>query len=100
MPSTSSQTPNRDNDHALIAQWRTGNRAVPKMLLHRQVAPLRRYFSRRVSCHADVDDLVQRTLLATLDALPRFREDVAFSGFVAAIASKLLLHHQRDELRA
>lgn len=68
--------------------------------MHLQVEPLRRYFSRRVSCRADADDLVQRTLVATLDALPRFREAVAFSGFVAAIARKLLLHYQRDELRA
>lgn len=100
MPSTTDQKPNQEDESALVSQWRAGNRAAPETLLHRQVGPLRRYFSRRVSCHADADDLVQRTLLATLDALPRFREDVAFSGFVAAIASKLLLHYHRDELRA
>lgn len=100
MPSTAPRTSKREDERALIAQWRNGNRSAPQTLLHRQVAPLRRYFSRRVSCRADADDLVQRTLLATFDALPRFREDVAFSGFVAAIASKLLLHHHRDELRA
>ena len=100
MPSTALQTSNREEDCAPGAQKLAGNRAAPERLLHVQVEPLRRYFSRRVSCCADADDLVQRTLLATLDALPRFREDVVFSGFVAAIARKLLLHYHRDELRA
>jgi DNA-directed RNA polymerase specialized sigma24 family protein len=66
-----------ENDSVLIAQWRTGVRAAHERLLGRQVEPLRRYLSRRVPCSADVDDLVQRTMLALLDALPRFREDVA-----------------------
>lgn len=87
-------------EFALIARWRTGDRAAGRWLLHGQVEPLRRYFARRVSCRADAEDLVQRTLLATIDALPRFREDVELSHFVRAIASKLLLRHRRDGDRA
>lgn len=85
---------------ALLARWRTGDRAAGRSLLRRQVDPLRRYFSRRVPCQADAEDLVQRTLLATIDALPRFREDVELSRFVRAIASKLLLRYRRDGERA
>jgi len=92
--------PPEDTETALIARWRTGDRAAARRLLRHQVAPLRRYFSRRVSCRADAEDLVQRTLLASVDALPRFREEVELSRFVRAIASKLLLRYRRDGERA
>ncbi len=69
-------------------------------LLRREVQPLRRYFSRRVPCRADAEDLTQRTLLASIDALPRFREEVELSRYVRAIASKLLLRYRRDGERA
>jgi RNA polymerase sigma-70 factor, ECF subfamily len=85
---------------ALIARWRTGDPYAGRCLLRQQVEPLRRYFSRRVPCRADAEDLVQRTLLATIDALPRFREDVELAGFMLAIASKLLLRYRRDGERA
>jgi len=57
------------------------------------------YFAYRVSSHADVEDLIQRTLLASLEALPRLREDTPFSRYVRAIASNLLLRHRRDTAR-
>ena len=88
------------SDPALITRWRAGDRTAGFYLLRYQVQPVRRYFSRRVPCHADVEDLVQRTLLASIDALPRFREDVELTGFVRAIATKLLLRYRRDGERA
>lgn len=90
----------QDTESALIARWRNGDRAAALYLLRSQVQPVRRYFSRRVPCRADAEDLVQRTLLASIDALPRYREDVELSRFVRAIASKLLLRHRRDGERA
>lgn len=90
----------QDTESALIAQWRRGDRDAGLCLLRREVQPVRRYFSRRVSCQADAEDLVQRTLLASIDALPRFREDVELSRFVRAIATKLLLRYRRDGERA
>lgn len=89
-----------DNEAALIARWRAGDRAAAHCLLRRQIQPLRRYFDRRVACRADAEDLAQRTLLASIDALPRFREDVELSRFVRAIATKLLLRYRRDDARA
>jgi RNA polymerase sigma-70 factor (ECF subfamily) len=89
-----------DTESVLLARWRTGDRTAGLCLLRRQVQPVRRYFSRRVPCRADAEDLVQRTLLASIDALPRFREDVELSRFVRAIASKLLLRYRRDGERA
>jgi RNA polymerase sigma factor (sigma-70 family) len=88
------------SDSALLARWRNGDRTAGLCLLRREVQPIRRYFARRVSCRADVEDLVQRTLLASVDALPRFRRDAELSRFVRAIASKLLLRYRRDGERA
>jgi RNA polymerase sigma factor (sigma-70 family) len=89
-----------DTESALIARWRAGDRAAAHHLLRREIQPLRRYFSHRVPCRADAEDLAQRTLLASIDALPRFREDVDLSRFVRAIATKLLLRYRRDGARA
>lgn len=89
-----------DTEPALVARWRNGDRAAGLCLLRRQVPRVRDYFSRRVPCHADAEDLLQRTLLASIDALPRYREDVELGRFVRAIASKLLLRHRRDGERA
>jgi RNA polymerase sigma-70 factor (ECF subfamily) len=85
---------------ALLARWRSGDSDAGLFLIRHQLQPIRRYFSRRVPCRADVEDLVQWTLLASIDALPRFREDVELSGFVRTIASKLLLRYRRDGERA
>lgn len=90
----------QDTESALLERWRNGDRAAGLYLLRSQVPPVRRYFSRRVPCQADAEDLVQRTLLASIDALPRYREGVQLSRFVRAIASKLLLRHRRDGERA
>jgi RNA polymerase sigma-70 factor (ECF subfamily) len=84
----------------LIARWRTGDQAAGLRLLRSQVEPIRRYFSRRVPCRADAEDLTQRTLLASIDALPRFRGEVELSRFVHAIANRLLLRYRRDGERA
>ena len=83
-------------ESVLLARWRSGDSTAALCLLRRQVPPLRRYFSRRVVCAADVEDLVQRTLLASIESLPRFREEVELSAFVQAIASKLFLRYRRD----
>jgi len=89
-----------DTEPALLARWRSGDRAAGLYLLRHQVQPMRDYFSRRVPCSADAEDLVQHTLLASIDALPRYREDLELSRFVRAIASKQLLRYRRDGERA
>jgi RNA polymerase sigma-70 factor, ECF subfamily len=98
MPSPGLQPPLTES--ALLTQWRRGDQAAARRLLRRQLGPLRGYFARRVPCRADADDLVQRTLIATIDALPRYRHDVDLARFTRAIASKLLLCYRRDGERA
>lgn len=90
----------RDPEAALLAQWRHGDPTAGVWLVRHQVGVVRRYFSRRVPCSADAEDLVQRALMAAVEALPRYREEVPFSQFVRAIANKLLLRYRRDRERA
>jgi RNA polymerase sigma factor (sigma-70 family) len=88
------------DESALLTHCHGGDRTAGTSLLRHQLEPTRRYFARRVACSADVEDLVQRTLLTSIDALPRFRGTVGFSRFVRAVAAKLLLRYWRDGGRA
>lgn len=92
--------PSSYDESALLTRYQAGDRAVKEHLVRHQLEPTRRYFARRVPCSADVEDLVQRTLLASVRALPRFRGTAAFSRFVRAIAAKELLYHWREDGRA
>ncbi|MEX1362942.1 MAG: sigma-70 family RNA polymerase sigma factor [Nannocystaceae bacterium] len=83
-----------------MSRWRAGDPSAGLRLLRPQVEPTRRYLSRHVRCPADVDDLLQRSLLASIEALPRYRQRVGVSRFVRAMATKLLLRHRRDDRRA
>jgi hypothetical protein len=60
MPSLALQL-HEDTEAALLARWRTGDMTAGHCLLRREIQPLRRYFSRRVPCRADAEDLAQRT---------------------------------------
>lgn len=89
-----------DDEASLVSLARSGDRAAVTNLFTRHIQPTHRYFARRIACAADTEDLVQRTLLAAMEGLPRLREGASFTGFVRAIARRLLLRHRRDGERA
>lgn len=71
----------------LIKSWRSGDRHSGDRLLRRYVPLLRSYFSRRVT--RNVDELVQRTLFACVEAVSRFEGKSSFKSYLLGIA-----HHQ------
>lgn len=71
----------------LIRSWRSGDRRSGDRLLRRYVPVLHNYFSRRVS--RNVDELVQRTLFACVEAVTRFEGRSSFKTYLLGIA-----HHQ------
>jgi RNA polymerase sigma factor (sigma-70 family) len=71
----------------LIRHWRSGDRKAGDKLLRRYEPVLTRFFSRRVN--RNVDDLVQRTLLACTQAVERFEGRSSFKTYLLGIA-----HHQ------
>lgn len=53
------------------------------------------HMRRLVGPHRDLDDLVQKGLIATYDALPRFRQEAKLSTFVRAICHRVWMKHLR-----
>jgi RNA polymerase sigma-70 factor, ECF subfamily len=71
----------------LIRSWRSGDRISGDLLLRRYVPILHNYFARRVS--SNVDELVQRTLYACVEAVTRYEGRSSFKTYLLGIA-----HHQ------
>jgi RNA polymerase sigma-70 factor (ECF subfamily) len=73
----------------LIRHWRSGDRNAGDRLLRRYERVLRNFFARRVS--RDVDDLVQRTLLACLQSVENFEGRSSFKSYLLGIAHNQFL---------
>jgi RNA polymerase sigma-70 factor (ECF subfamily) len=72
---------------------RTGDRAALEELL-REVAPMVERFARRM-CRDDADDVVQDTLLAIAQHLPRFEGRSSLSTWVFTLARTACSRHRR-----
>ena len=79
--------PEETTELRLIRHWRSGDRHSGDRLLRRYVPVLKSYFSRRVN--SNVDDLIQRTLLACVQAVDRYEGRSSFKTYLLGIA-----HHQ------
>lgn len=79
----------------LIRNWRSGDRNAGDKLLRRYAPVLERFFARRVA--HNVDDLVQRTLLACTQAVDRFEGRSSFKSYLLGIAQYQLLMSLRGE---
>ncbi len=81
------------DDLALLHAWRDGDRAAGNELLDRHFESLYRYFANRVD--RDVDDLIQRVFLETIEARDRFRGESSFRTFLFGVARLELLQFFR-----
>ncbi len=81
-------------DFELLGQWRAGDTAAGNRLLRRHFQSVHRFFRNKVD--GDIDDLIQRTFLGLVEALPRFREHAQFKTFLLAVARNHLLLHYRE----
>ncbi|MFP4377397.1 MAG: RNA polymerase sigma factor [Spirochaetales bacterium] len=57
--------------------------------------PVRRWFARRVTDPGDAEDLAQETIIAAMEAMPRFRGESSPRTWVYAIARNQLLKYLR-----
>lgn len=83
----------RDDDE-LLAAWRGGDQAAGRRLFARYYEPVARFFFNKVGDAGG--DLIQRTFLACLEGLSRFRGDGSFRSYLFAIAYRQLCRHYRD----
>ncbi len=79
----------------LIRHWRSGDRKAGDKLLRRYEPVLTRFFSRRVN--RNIEDLVQRTLLACTQAVERFEGRSSFKSYLLGIAQYQLLLSLRSD---
>ena len=79
-----------DDDIALLAAWRGGDRQAGEQLMRTYYPPVLGFFRMRVPDVAE--DLTQRTLLACTEGRGRVA-GASFRGFVFGVARKMLYKH-------
>lgn len=77
------------SEEALLEGWRAGDRAAADELLKRCKPLLAGFFRRRTA--DNVDELVQRTLVACLQAITNFEGRSSFKSFLLGIARNQFL---------
>lgn len=83
-------------DLALLTAWREGDKVAGEQLFARHFDSLCAFF---VTKCADADELVQRTLLACVNARDQFRAQSSFRTYLFAIARNELHHYLKRTRR-
>ncbi|MET0285959.1 MAG: sigma-70 family RNA polymerase sigma factor [Polyangiales bacterium] len=87
------------SDVSLLGRWGDGDATAGDELIRRHFAALHRFLRARVASEAELEDLVQHTLLACVEARHRYRAEASFRTFLLAIArNRLCTHYQRARL--
>jgi RNA polymerase sigma-70 factor (ECF subfamily) len=81
--------PEVSNETALLNRWRAGDRDAGSALLGRYIPTLTTFFRRRTS--RNIEELVQRTLVVSLDAVNNFEGRSSFKSFLLGIARNQFL---------
>jgi RNA polymerase sigma-70 factor (ECF subfamily) len=84
-------------DEHLVDAWRNGDRAAGEQLFDRHYDAVVRFFRNKVGDR--LDDLVQATFMAILEAPGGYRGDGSFRGYLFGVAYNVLRRHFRDSRR-
>ena len=84
-------------DAELLDAWSAGDLQASNTLYRRYFAMLVRFFRNKVS--GDLEDIVQQTLLKSLEGRARLRSNHSFRSFVFGIAYRTLSDHYRTRYR-
>jgi RNA polymerase sigma factor (sigma-70 family) len=84
-------------DVELLSEWASGSRAAGDELIERHFALVHRFFRNKVG--SEVEDLVQQTFLACIEARARYQGDASFKTFLLAIARNTLFKHYSKQRR-
>jgi RNA polymerase sigma factor (sigma-70 family) len=89
-----------DSDFDLLDRWRGGDAAAGEQLFARHFDSLCGFFATK--CFGDADELVQRTLLATVRGKDQFRKQSSFRTYLFTLARHELYHYlqklRRDDV--
>jgi RNA polymerase sigma-70 factor (ECF subfamily) len=87
-------------DAALIAAWQRGDEQAAAELVRRHAGPLARFLSGAGASDADIDDLVQESLVRAFRAVDRFRGECQFRTWLLTIGGNVLKDSARRAKRA
>jgi RNA polymerase sigma factor (sigma-70 family) len=80
-----------DDDDALLAAWRAGDKSAGERLLARHFETIRRFFVNKV--RDDPEGLIQDTFLACVEGRDRYEGRSLFKYFLLGIARNILRQH-------
>lgn len=86
-----------ESDEALLSAWLGGDRKAGHLLFERYYDAVAQFFYNKVGDQAG--DLIQRTFLGCIEAVPRFRGHSSFRSYLFAIAFRQLCRYFRDRNR-
>lgn len=89
--------PTEPSDGDLLQRWRAGEVDAGRALFDRYFERLHGFFASKTS--EGVEDLVQETLMACVEARDGMRRDASFPALVFGIARRRLYRRWRDERR-
>jgi RNA polymerase sigma-70 factor (ECF subfamily) len=84
-----------DPEPAVIEACRRGDREALELVLRQQTPALERLLARLVGPSADLEDLLQNTLIAAVQSFPRFRGEASVRSWMARIAVNVVRQHWR-----
>jgi RNA polymerase sigma-70 factor (ECF subfamily) len=84
-------------DEVLVSRWADGDQVAASALFQRYERPLRAFFRRRATEYAD--DLVQQTMLATLEGYLRLEGNIVFRAYLFGAARIHFIGHLRQQKR-
>jgi RNA polymerase sigma-70 factor (ECF subfamily) len=84
-------------DYELLRAWRNDDAAAGNALVKRHFAPLFAFLRTKVPEH--VDELIQHTFLACVEAVDRIDDNRSFRAYLFGIARRQLIYHYRRQRR-
>lgn len=87
-----------DRDFELLDRWRDGEKSAGNELFQRHFESIRRFFRNKANLE-DAEDLIQRTFLACVESVPKFRGEASFRTYLFTIARRELCHYIRRKMR-
>jgi RNA polymerase sigma factor (sigma-70 family) len=84
-------------DLDLLSAWRDGDARAGSQLLERYLQPLYRFFANKVD--DEVDDLIQRTMLACVRYADKLAQARSFRAYVFSVARHELYDHLRRRIK-
>lgn len=89
----------RERERELLLAWREGDRKAGDQLVRAHAHVLQRFFSNKVSKRELVEELAQRTFMACVEGVERFRGDSNFRTWLFGVAHNILREFYREQRR-